>query len=198
MKLQVPFYDQAWDLDAWNELGFASKQEAEYWKPRSCGVLSLKMAIDSFVPMQGQPASAPIAEYIIRGLALDAYIEPAGWKHPGLIRLAEAFNFHARTHAHVTPGELRNALLENKLPIISIKWAFKNHKTFKEKILFWKKYGGHLAVVTGFEESAGKLTGFYVHHTSIRPEYNWHNKFIPLKEFQVGFTGRCIIISKLK
>lgn len=71
----------------------------------------------------------------------------------------------------------------------SIKWAFKPTKKFKERIFFWKRQGGHLALLTGYDQD-----GLYVHHTSTRAEYNWENKHISWKQFDDGFTGRGIVI----
>lgn len=194
MKIEVPFYPQKWDLSQWKDLGFESLEDAKYWEKSSCGILCLKMAIDGFLSGQGKLFSPSIAEYIKKGVEIGAYKDSVGWSHNGLARLAKEFGFSADNREGVSLAELREALKQNFLPIISIKWAFENYKTLREKILFWKKFGGHLALVVGFEEENGKLKGFYVHHTSIRSEYNWQYKFLPLQKFEQGFTGRCIMI----
>lgn len=94
------------------------------------------------------------------------------------------------------PEDIRLAIDQNAIPIISIKWAFQPTKTRKEKILFWKKYGGRLAVVVGYRSEAGKIMGFYVHHTSKKVEQNWVSRYLPLSFFQAGYTGRAIVIYK--
>lgn len=195
MKNPVPFYPQKWDLDKYQEFGFKTKAEAEKWEDSSCGILCLKMAIDYSLTKQNKPLSPTIAEYITKGLKLDAYIDPIGWSHDGLIKLANSFNFTATRQENILPNNLRQALDNGYLPIISIKWAFVNNKNWKERLLFWKKFGGHLALIIGYElDQNSNLTGFYVHHTSIRQEYNWPNKLIDLDTFQTGFTGRCILL----
>ena len=194
MKMGVPFYPQKWDLSQWRDLGFESFEDAEYWERSSCGILCLKMAIDAFLQSKAKPLSPSISEYIKKGVTIGAYKNSTGWSHNGLAQLAKEFGFSGVNRENVSVAELCEALKQNFLPIISIKWAFENYKTLKEKILFWKKFGGHLALVVGFEEENGKLTGFYVHHTSLRPEYNWQYKFLPLQKFEQGFTGRCIMI----
>ena len=85
---------------------------------------------------------------------------------------------------NISVTDLKQFLDNGALPIVSIKWAFKPTKTLKEKLLFWKKSGGHLALVVGYEEK-----GFYVNHTSITEGFNWENRLIPLDEFKKGFTG---------
>ena len=194
MKMEVPFYPQKWDLSQWKNSGFESFEDAKYWEKSSCGILCLKMAIDEFLLAQAKPFSPLIAEYIKKGVGIGAYKDSVGWSHNGLARLAKEFGFSADNREGVSTAELRVVLKQKFLPIISIKWAFEDYRSLKEKILFWKKFGGHLALVVGFEEENGKLKGFYVHHTSLLPEYNWQYKFLPLKKFEQGFTGRCIFI----
>jgi hypothetical protein len=152
------------------------------------------MAIDGFLSAQAKPLSPSIAEYIKKGVEIGAYKNSVGWSHNGLARLAKEFGFSADNREGVSPAELHEALKQNFLAIISIKSAFEDYRSLKEKILFWKKFGGHLALAIGFEEEGEKLKGFYVHHTSLRPEYNWQSKFLPLEKFKQGFTGRCIMI----
>ncbi|MDE1988772.1 MAG: C39 family peptidase [Patescibacteria group bacterium] len=194
MKREVPFYPQKWDLSQWQKLGFESFEDARYWEKSSCGILCLKMAIDGFLSARAKPLSPSIAQYIKEGVKIGAYKDSVGWSHNGLVQLARESGFSGINRENINAAELREALKQNFLPIVSIKWAFKNHKSLKEKILFWKKFGGHLALVVGFEEENGNLKGFYIHHTSLRPEYNWQYKFLPLQKFEQGFTNRCVII----
>lgn len=194
MKIEVPFYPQEWDLSRWRELGFKSFEDAKYWEKSSCGILCLKMAIDAFLLVQTKPLSPSIFEYIKNGTEIGAYKDSVGWIHQGLVQLAKEFGFSAQSYKNISLAELSNALKQNFLPIISIKWAFENHKSLKERILFWKKVGGHLALMVGFEEDDEGIKGFYVHHTSLLPEYNWQYKFIPVEIFEKGFTGRCVLI----
>ena len=194
MKTEVPFYSQKWDLSQWQKLGFESFEDAQYWEKSSCGILCLKMAIDGFLSAQAKALSPSIAEYIKKGVEIGAYKDSVGWSHSGLADLAKEFGFFANNREGVSPAELREALKQNFLPIISIKWAFEDYRSLKEKILFWKKFGGHLALAIWFEDEEEKLKGFYVHHTSLRPEYNWQSKFLPVEKFEQGFTGRCIMI----
>ncbi len=194
MKREVPFYSQKWDLSQWQKLGFESFEDAQYWEKSSCGILCLKMAIDGLLSVEAKPLSPSIAEYIKKGVEIGAYDDSVGWSHNGLAQLAKEFGFSAESRESGGAVKLCEMLKQNFLPIVSIKWAFENYRSWKEIIFFWKKFGGHLALVVGFEEEEGRLKGFYVHHTSILPDYNWQAKFLPLERFEQGFTGRCIII----
>ena len=152
MKMEVPFYPQKWNLSEWQKLGFESFEDAKYWEKSSCGILCLKMAIDGFLSAQAKPLSPSIAEYIKKGVEIGAYKDSVGWSHNGLARLAKEFGFSADNREGVSPAELREALKHQFLSIISIKWDFEDYRLLKEKILFWKKFGGHLALAIGFEE----------------------------------------------
>mgnify|MGYP001604282772 CR=1 FL=1 len=191
IKHKTPFYSQKWNLNDWQRLGFKSYKDAEYWEKSSCAILCLKMVLDSVYP---QNASS-IHSLIKQGVEMGAYTDKTGWSHSGIVKLAEHYKFKAVASEKLKPENIKKALQEGSCVIVSIKWAFENYKTLKEKILFWKKYGGHLALVVGYKEENNKLEGFYVHHTSIKPEYNWENRFIPLDKFIGGFTGRGIVVN---
>jgi len=195
MIIKTPFYSQKWDLSNWEKLGFDSYEDANYWEKSSCGVLSLKMAIDSILEKKNEQPTGLISSYISKGVEIGAYKDSTGWSHSGLVDLAKCFNISATSYGNCDEKKLIDNLNRGFLPIISIKWAFENNKSLKERILFWKKYGGHLALVVGYEKDKfGALVGFYIHHTSIIKEYNWKYKLISLGKFKKGFTGRCIVI----
>lgn len=192
---EVPFYSQKWNLDDWKDLGFKDRADAEYWEKSSCGILCLKMAIDAFRLKQREEISFSVSEYIARGVALGSYRDDVGWGHDGLIILARTFGCEATRRERLSAEGLVKALESGYLPIISIKWAFQPRRSWRERMFFWKKQGGHLALVVGYEKDThGTLQGFRVHHTSIREEYNWPNRCIPLDAFIQGFTGRAVFV----
>ena len=194
MKIDVPFYTQKWNLSDWKNLGFESYADALHWQNSSCGVLCLQMAIDAIGKSKNNLKQRQIIDYIKNGLRLSAYSDSRGWSHMGLVKLAETFGHHAEAQSKTTPAGLRQALDCLKLPIISIKEGFEDNRTMKERLFFWKKRGGHLVLVTGYEASGSKLKGFYVHHTSTLDSYNWKHRFIPLHQFVSGYTGRCVLV----
>ncbi len=193
MKLSVPFYGQSWNLDAYEKLGYKDREEAEYWQRSCCGILCIKMAMDSFLIQQHKLLTPSIKELIDRGVKRGFYTDASGWSHEGLANMVHDFGFSGVSQDLSVNG-LRDALQKHWVPIVSIKWGFRNTKTLKEKLLFWKKYGGHLGLLVGFEEEHGSVTGFYVHQTSKILEQNWQARFVPIKNFLVGYTGRGIII----
>ncbi len=196
-KYNVPFYSQKWNLHDWKRLGFKSYKDAQYWEVSSCGILCLKMATDAFLSSRSEPLSPSVASIIKLGVEINAYDKDAGWRHEGIVRLADKLGFSAYTQNPVKNMELCQLLRDGDLAIVSVKSAFRTKKSPKEKILFWRKYGGHLALVIGYkEDESGKLEGFYIHHTSAVHENNWPKKLIPLKVFNQGFTRRAVIIKR--
>lgn len=137
--------------------------------------------------------SHPIKELIDKGESLKAYSHKHGWNHQGLTKLAKSYGLKAIS-TKLSIAQIPDILERGKIPIISIKWAFQPTKSIKERLLFWKKYGGHLAVVSGYRMDHDNLEGFYINHTSIREKYNWQGRFIPLEQFKLGYTGRAIIV----
>lgn len=186
MKNRIKFYRQDWDLDQYAQNGFENMQKAKYWKESCCGILCLKMILNSDMPS--------IADMIRTGIKLKAYTHKDGWSHDGLIKVAKYYGLEAEKISRASIKKLVNFIDKGYFPIISIKWAFQNNKNRKERLLFWKKYGGHLALVIGYERDKNEIKGFIVNHTSIIPEYNWENKLIPIDMFKKGFTGRAIVV----
>src|SRR3989338_4228566 len=131
MITHVPFYSQHLDLSNWKELGFQSEDDARYWQESSCGILCLKMAIDSFRP---DLVHNRVIDYIKQGERIGAYSHGTGWSHAGLVKLAKSFGVEAVNKEHLTLDELKKYLELGYLPTVSIKWAFLNTKTLREKI----------------------------------------------------------------
>lgn len=181
----IPLFSQHWDLDNWKKLGFKSYDDADYWQRSSCGILCVQ-EIASFL----NGSTYNTVDLIRQGQELGGYSHEHGWKHDGLVGLINKLGLRAeRKPMHI--ADLKEALNNKRLPIVSIKWAFKPTKSVKEKLLFWKKYGGHLAVVVGYSDE-----GFYVNHTSKVKEENWKARLVPFKQFSDGYTGRAILVWK--
>ena len=190
IQLDIPFHTQHWDLDNWQAQGFSSWVDAEYWQRSSCGVLCVQMAAEYFLGRK-----FTIIELLQQGQRMGAYTDATGWSHQGLVDLAKQLDLAAERRA-VSNGELIGAIDRGEVPIVSIKWGFVLRKTVKEQLLFWKKYGGHLAVVTGYRMEGDRLVGFIVHHTSKILEQNWVHRLVPVEVFSRAYTGRAILIAQ--
>jgi len=93
MKMEVPFYSQCWDLDAWKDQGYASRKEAEYWQRSSCGILCALMVMNG---LRDGSVQHTMKELIDVGVANGAYTDATGWSHEGIVKLVGSFSFEAR------------------------------------------------------------------------------------------------------
>ncbi len=189
--LDVPFYSQSWDLTRWQEEGYESEEDMRYWQASSCGVLCLQMAIEYFTHKK-----LATHQLIQEGLNSKAYTDQHGWIHGGLVELARSHGLRGEAQAMSTE-HIGQAIKRGDLVVVSIRWGFQGPRTLKEWLMFWKRRGGHLAVVTGARWRGNRLLGFYVHHTSKRPPYDWRARFIPARRFTWGYTGRAILLQKV-
>lgn len=180
-----PFHSQVWNLDQWETLGFRSREEAEYWQHSSCGVLCLKMAAEGLTGRSGLPT----ARLIGYGVRTHAYTHQEGWSHHGLARMAGAFGVTGVALEPLHAEDIKRYLDTGGFSIVSIAWGFEPKRTWKDRLFFWKKRGGHLALVVGYDDA-----GFLVHHTSVVPEYNWENRHVPYVAFQNAYTGRGVVV----
>jgi len=78
----VPFYSQFKDISA------------PEWQKIGCGIASLAMLIEFNKPGSVSSVNALLKE----GIAAGAYLEGAGWKHSGLISLANKYGLEAASY----------------------------------------------------------------------------------------------------
>lgn len=186
--MKIPFYRQDWDVSKYRSMGFGNKEDCEYWKNSACGVLCLRMAVESW-----GGSVIGIKKYIDEGVAIGAYSHKNGWNHAGLAELAGKFGLSASNSVSLKTESIKDCLVKGGLVMISIKTAFKTKRNWREKIFFWRKRGGHLCLISGFETQNRRITGFRVQHTSIRSEWNWRDKIIPIDQFIGSSTGRGVV-----
>ncbi|HAO64495.1 TPA: hypothetical protein DCQ44_00765, partial [Candidatus Taylorbacteria bacterium] len=141
---KIPFYPQIWKLDEWKDLGFKDLDEARYWQNASCGILCLKMAIEGVLGKQIDS----ISQIIVKGRLAGAYSHKFGWSHTGLAALAISYDTEAFVLENMGVERIKSFIDQGMLVIVSIKWAFEPARSLKERLFFWKKKGGHLALVT--------------------------------------------------
>lgn len=93
MKQHIfPFRSQHWDLDSWQELGFSSREDVEYWQGSTCGVLCLGMILEKRGKMH------TTSELIKHGQGINAYSHTNGWSHDGLVELAQKLGLNAKRY----------------------------------------------------------------------------------------------------
>ena len=186
---RLPFYTQRMTEDNWRQEGFPSLAEAESWTMRGCGIASLRMVLDGLGCACGGQG-----DMIARGLAAGAYKEGVGWIHWGLAHMAEDWGLFAEARRGQTIEDLKQALDEGMLCIVSITSFFQYGKTRPDGSVYGK--GGHLVPVYGYTQEEGRLTGFLLHHPSAFQENNRADWEVPLAQFTPSFSGNMIVFRK--
>ncbi len=172
--LNVPYYSQWLDV------------KDPDWQPRACGVAALKMAMLALRSFS-EEGDMSLDDLIKRGVASGAYKPNVGWIHDGLVRLAQGFGFQKSFRQEWKDEEKRQALkfisakIRGGIPVIaSVK----------------SENGGHLTLLTGFEESGGEIAGFYMNDPDSKSRGTGKNKFIPIADFLGLWKGRIIVTEK--
>lgn len=153
-----------------------------FWQKRGCGIVSLVMVLKYFRP---SIPTKTIDELIMKGLEKECYIQGIGWKHQGIVELANDFGFIGKTFdlantENEKAFELFMKELEKQPVIVSI------HKDFKTT------NGGHLAVATGFKETMNKLS-LGINDPDCKSK-KWVGRTVSAERFKIGWKKRFIVI----
>jgi hypothetical protein len=63
------------------------------WRARGCGITALKMVMDFWHAQNSQYQTVGLDDLLRRGIASGAYLEGIGWRHRGLVELAQNFGY---------------------------------------------------------------------------------------------------------
>ncbi|TXK85142.1 C39 family peptidase [Paenibacillus sp. N3.4] len=182
----IPFYTQKIDFDDVNLQGFKSKQDAEHWQVRGCGIASLKMIIDGFQIYRGVHLSEAYGELVYKGFEMGAYCD-RGWIHKGLVELAKEYDILGQTFRESSLHAVLLEIEQDRPCITSVSVGFNGGKINNKGEVI--QAGGHLIVVIGAVKENGELQGFIVNHPSSNAELNWENHFVRVDEFKRSFSG---------
>ncbi len=182
----IPFYTQMVDFADEHLQGFRSKEDAEHWQVRGCGIASLKMVIDGFRRHCGEPPSEAYGELVYRGAASGAHCDK-GWIHQGLVELAAGYRVRGKSIRRSGARDVLAELEQNRPCIVSVTAGFNGGKRKPDGALLAP--GGHLIVALGYVMADGELQGFIVHHPSSYAAYNWERHFVRLDDFERSFSG---------
>lgn len=173
----------------------------EEWRQRSCGIAALRMALGAALP--GQPLPT-VPELIEEGVRMGAYVEGVGWRHDGLVQLAQHYGAHAfrreyrfRAQRFVPPqiqdlfsyaqflwgfAALHSAVSRGVVPIVSVTVPGKRDT--------------HLVPLVGYGEEQG-TTGFYYHEPAVEPgAADAQFRFLSLEEFYMRWRRLAIFVAK--
>ncbi len=167
--MEAPYYSQH------------AEEVEESWRPRACGIVSLRMALEA-VGGKVESSQALINE----GVDAGAYIQGIGWKHAGLVALAEKHGAKAyrkefrKWYWHLNPLLMQFALTfrmrRGEVPIVSLTVEGKKDT--------------HLVPLVAYDAK-----GFYFNEPAAKSAAEGARKFISYSDFGLRFRRLAIFIS---
>lgn len=151
---------------------------SDEWKPRSCGIVSLKMVLEYLC---GEIYDAD--DLVADGVERDGFIKGIGWKHQALVDMANARGCDAKRedwseHAPYDALERLSVALQSG-PVIASVYSNLDPTT----------QSGHLVVVTGIEHGRVFYNDPAAHtRTDIA-------RWAKVEDFLNGWKRRVILIS---
>ena len=182
-------------LDDVNQYGSAI---ADRWSRDACGIASLKIAIESLKRIDN-PAFMldSISNLSENANKAGAYIDPIGWKHKSLIKIAEKFGLHGSNFVEESHFNICKNILSDKIVIASVTLYFKGGETVirngkEEK----KPKGGHLIILKGFKWEDNKCAGFFYDdcQDQVLLDNDNSNAFVNISDFLNSYSDKVIYI----
>ncbi len=175
--LNVSYYSQYEDV------------KDEYWKPRACGAVCLKMVLD-FI----KSSEISVNDFVQLASEKGAYGEN-GWIHQGLIDIAKDFEVNLKRKEFKSENkketeellgrgiiEIVSSLESNKPVIISAIKKWREEKKF------------HMMVLVGFKKGIfGNLKGFCYNDSDYRNK-DGQNLFVDIKTFKKHWRRLVIFV----
>ncbi len=181
------------DDPRWQEFGFSKPEEYEFWSWRACGIICIKMIIDT-----AWDKNEKIKDLIEEGIKLGGYVShdkngnliDKGWYYKPLINLAKKYNFTGKVFPHLSIQNICREILKKHFVVVSVDPGLIRYDEVKSDFK-----GGHVVLVYGFKWENKKCMGFYLHNPSGKSEET-RKAFIPTDVFKKAFAGRGFSIWK--
>lgn len=154
------------------------------WKNRSCGVVALMMVMQYY---DSKIKTSDISKIISRGYKNGHYLKGIGWRHDGLIKLAEQYGFSGKRmefkSVNKTTTKKLISLLKKSPLIVSVFSKFNPENG-----------GGHLAVLCGYKKENNQYT-IFINDTDSKTRKGITKEML-LEDFLNGWKKRIIIIKR--
>lgn len=181
------------------KFGAKDSQEFTFWSWRDCGIVCVKMILDT----KGKAKNKSIMDLTREGIQLGGYIlyendtfVDRGWFHHSLAALLKQYGISAETKKWQTIESVAKEILANKLVILSV--LVPGRKSIQEDGSFQPKknatFGGHLLLAVGVKMKGKKVEGIYVHDPRGLEKYQ-KRAYILTPTFDNIFTNRIIVAS---
>ncbi|MCI8548195.1 MAG: hypothetical protein HFJ38_04835 [Bacilli bacterium] len=184
-----------YDDPKWKNFGFNSIEDYSFWSQRLCGLICIKMILDTFKPNLSETVATLTQKAINLGGyrvydELGNFIDK-GWYYEPLIELVKEYGLDGNVCSSLTENDLCLNVINN---IFSIASVHPGVIRFDMKACPLNKKGGHLVVITGFKWSGKECLGFMIHNPSGRKKSTQENAFIPIEQFRAAFASRGLVI----
>lgn len=183
------------DDPRWEEFGFLTQEEYEFWCWRACGIACIKMVIETVSIVE-----IKINNLVKKVLDLGGYIiynkngqfVDKGWYYKPLINLAKEYNLKGKSFSYLTVQNICVEILKNHFVIASVDPNIIRY----DKKEFTDKKGGHLVLIFGFKWKNKGCVGFYLHNSSGKRQETRENVFMPMEIFKRAFANKGFSIWK--
>jgi uncharacterized protein YvpB len=197
--LTVPYYSQRLDV------------RRSLWRPRACGVVALKMAMEYINQKQKIKIKNKIPnidQLVDLGVAIHARDPIHGWIHNGLVVIAKLNGFK-RSYRKEWQIQIKNkngkVTIDEKEAQKGIRYivGLLRHDT-PVLVSMMSRTGGHLVVVTGFQEDTvykhsdilENVGMFFYHDPNAKTRNEGKNKKITREDFIKCWKGRIVVVKK--
>ena len=171
----------------WQEFGFETAEEYAFWSWRACGIICLKMIIDTV-----NNRNEKVKDLLKRGIELGGYVShdkngkliDKGWYYKSLISLAGEHSFKGKIFSHLSVQNICREISNKHFVIASVDPGLIR---FDEVESQYK--GGHVVLVWGFKWENKRCAGFYLHNPSGKNEKT-RRAFVSIEVFRKAFAER--------
>ncbi|MBU1558067.1 C39 family peptidase [Patescibacteria group bacterium] len=178
--LNVPYYSQYEDV------------KDEYWKPRACAIVGVKMTLDYFDNHLG----LNVEDLIKEGVSIGGLDENKDWIHEKLVQLLRNHGMSAYRQEFISLNyEYFDKLLN--IGILKIKKELEKENPILVSVprKFEKEESFHMIVLTGFETSdSGEVKGFYYNDTDYHSEAEGKDIFVDIETFKTHWRRLAIFV----
>lgn len=179
-------YDGTTDPN-WGTFGAENPSDYAFWSHRVCALACLKMAIHA------QSGQAPtLWELVQKGLQYDGYrvyddqgrMIDEGWYVAAQIRLAADYGLEMLGHSYAPLVAMCQPILDDHLIAAAVS------PEVGERQPNWRRYGGHLVLIYGFEWRDGRLYNLHLHNPSGRYPELQAGAVVPVRRFRKLYANR--------
>lgn len=171
----------------WRESGAANIEEYKKWHHQMCGMACLQMIL--FDKFQTTPPIVTLAKNCQKyGGYKEKYNDMDGlFYKPFCKYVKKEFNLNAKVAENMSLDRIKHEFCSGNYVIVSVHPSIRHIGKVEEPI----KKGGHLVLVTGYDDIEGKI---YINNPSGFSEDTRKNHKIRYKDFEKFYARRGIIV----